>query len=63
MTVDIPIVADCTLALSAINRWLDGKGDGGEHAVQEQLAPWRRQIADWQAAHPLAYTDLLITWR
>ena len=56
VTVDIPIVADCTLALSAINRWLDGKGDGGEHAVQEQLAPWRRQIADWQAAHPLAYT-------
>ena len=57
VTVDIPIVADCTLALSAINRWLDGKGDGGEHAVQEHLAPWRRQIADWQAAHPLAYTD------
>ena len=25
VTVDIPIVADCTLALSAINRWLDGK--------------------------------------
>jgi len=54
--VDIPIVADCRLALAAMNQWLD------EHQVEpkEMRAKheaWFDQIRQWQEKHPLTYRD------
>ena len=57
VTVDIPIVADCKLALAAMNRWFDNVENCSEAAQRDQTAPWRAQIREWQTAHPLGYTD------
>jgi acetolactate synthase-1/2/3 large subunit len=55
--VDIPIVADCKYALTAINRWFDVQDDfnGKEHG--EKLAPWLDDINDWKRKHPLGYVE------
>ena len=55
--VDIPIVADCKLALAALNRWLDAAPDFNADATREQYAPWREQIQAWEKAHPLSYIE------
>ena len=57
VTVDIPLVADCKLALAAINQHLDELATFSEAAKQEELAPWRKQIAEWNSEHPLTYQD------
>jgi acetolactate synthase I/II/III large subunit len=55
--VDIPIVADCKYALTAINNWLNThKGlEPGENTSRNQ--PWIDTINDWKAKYPLTYKD------
>lgn len=57
VSVDIPIVADCKLALAAMNQWLDNASDYSESAMREQLGPWLEQLHTWEKAHPLSYVD------
>ena len=55
--VDIPIVADCKYALTAMNRWFDVQDDfnGKEHG--EKLGTWLDDINDWKRKHPLGYVE------
>jgi len=55
--VDIPIVADCKYALTAMNRWFDVQDgfNGKEHG--EKLVPWLDDINDWKRKHPLGYVE------
>ena len=55
--VDIPIVADCKYALTAMNRWFDVQDDfnGKEHG--EKLVPWLDDINDWKRKHTLGYVE------
>jgi len=55
--VDIPIVADCKYALTAMNRWFDVQDNfnGKEHG--EKLDPWLNDINDWKRKHPLGYVE------
>ncbi len=55
--VDIPIVADCNLALQAMNAWLDKSDEFKEKDVTEHHQPWVEQVREWDAKHPLAYMD------
>ena len=55
--VDIPIVADCKYALTAINRWFDVQDDFNEKEQAEKLAPWLDDINDWKRKHPLGYVE------
>ncbi|NQS70918.1 MAG: biosynthetic-type acetolactate synthase large subunit [Desulfobulbaceae bacterium] len=57
VSVDIPIVADCKLALAAINNWFNNLQDFSESAMHEQLGPWLAQVREWQQAYPLGYID------
>jgi len=56
VTVDIPIVADCKHALTAMNSWLDSSGANIEEAAASH-APWIEIIAAWTKKHPMAYLD------
>jgi len=56
VTVDIPIVADCKHALTAMNSWLDSSGANIEEAAASH-APWIEIIAEWTKKHPMAYLD------
>lgn len=55
--VDIPIVADCKYALTAINRWFDVQEDFNEKEQGERLDPWLDEINDWKRKHPLGYVE------
>jgi acetolactate synthase I/II/III large subunit len=55
--VDIPIVADCRLALQAMNAWLDKSADYRPGETVELHQPWVDQVKEWDAKHPLAYMD------
>lgn len=55
--VDIPIVADCKLALAAMNAWLDKSSDYNPAETAEQHQPWVDQVKEWDAKHPLAYME------
>jgi acetolactate synthase-1/2/3 large subunit len=55
--VDIPIVADCKLALAAMNAWLDKSSDYNPAEIAEQHQPWVDQVKEWDAKHPLAYME------
>ena len=55
--VDIPIVADCKYALTAINRWFDVQDDFNEKNQAEKLGPWLDDINDWKRKHPLGYVE------
>jgi acetolactate synthase-1/2/3 large subunit len=55
--VDIPIVADCKLALAAMNAWLDKSSDYNSAETAEQHQPWVDQVKEWDAKHPLAYME------
>ncbi|AGF79130.1 acetolactate synthase, large subunit [Desulfocapsa sulfexigens DSM 10523] len=56
VTVDIPIVADCKHALTAMNSWLDSSGANIEEAAASHT-PWIEIIAEWTKKHPMAYLD------
>ncbi len=55
--VDIPIVADCKHALTAINSWLDRCETLDIKAEKEKHVPWLNQIKDWKNKHPLGYVE------
>ena len=55
--VDIPIVADCKNALTAINKWFDTSADFKQVEQAERLRPWFALISEWTAKHPLAYKE------
>jgi acetolactate synthase I/II/III large subunit len=55
--VDIPMVADCKLALQAMNNWLDKADAFNPEQVAEHHQPWIEQVKEWDAKHPLAYMD------
>jgi acetolactate synthase-1/2/3 large subunit len=55
--VDIPIVADCKYALTAMNRWFDVQEDFDGKEQGEKLGPWLDDINDWKRKHPLGYVE------
>lgn len=55
--VDIPIVADCKNALSAINEWFKTKANINLEDEAERHRPWFNLINEWTAKHPLAYKE------
>jgi acetolactate synthase-1/2/3 large subunit len=55
--VDIPIVADCTHALTGMNAWFDRSKDFQEETVKEKHEPWLEQIKEWKNEHPLGYVE------
>ena len=55
--VDIPIVADCKYALTAMNRWFDGQKDFSGKKHVKKLKTWLDDINDWKKKHPLGYVD------
>jgi len=57
VTVDIPIVADCKHALSAMNTWLARSSEFDAKATVAKHAPWLEEIAAWKKKHPLGYVQ------
>ena len=55
--VDIPIVADCKLALAAMNAWFDKSGECRPDEVAAAHQTWIEQVKEWDAKHPLAYME------
>ena len=55
--VDIPIVADCKYALTAMNRWFDIQEDFNGKEQEEKLGPWLDEINNWKRDHPLGYVE------
>ena len=55
--VDIPIVADCKLALAAMNAWLDASSEFNGEEIKAQHQPWVDQVMEWNEKHPLSYMD------
>ncbi|MBV5305070.1 MAG: biosynthetic-type acetolactate synthase large subunit [Desulfobulbaceae bacterium] len=55
--VDIPIVADCKQALSAMNTWFNTSSDFNREQVSASHEPWRATIDDWAKKHPMTYID------
>jgi len=55
--VDTPIVADCKMALTAMNAWFDQEKDIDMREQEAALAAWLETIRGWQASHPLTYKD------
>jgi acetolactate synthase I/II/III large subunit len=53
--VDIPIVADCKNALTAMNLWFSGNSSSSCVEQVERLKPWFAIIEGWTAKHPLGY--------
>jgi acetolactate synthase-1/2/3 large subunit len=55
--VDIPIVADCKYALTAMNRWFDVQEDFNAKDQGEKLEPWLDDINNWKRKHPLGFVE------
>ena len=55
--VDIPIVADCRHALTAMNTWLSRTSDFNRDDIVSKHEPWHKQIKEWKAKHPLGYVE------
>ncbi|MBC8208040.1 MAG: biosynthetic-type acetolactate synthase large subunit [Desulfobulbaceae bacterium] len=55
--VDIPIVADCKHALTAMNSWLDQAKDLNEDEIKTKHEPWLANINEWTEKHPMGYTN------
>ena len=55
--VDIPIVADCKYALTAINNWLNSQKAPQPGKTDARLKEWLATINQWKAEHPLSYKD------
>lgn len=53
--VEVPIVADCRLALQALQAHFTQKG-GYEH-LQEQYASWRNKLLSWVKSQPLTFAE------
>jgi len=55
--VDIPIVADCRHALTAMNVWFDKSQGFDKKAAKEQHKAWHKRIKEWKTRHPLGYLE------
>ncbi len=55
--VDIPIVADCKHALTAMNSWFAGAADVNTKQVAEKHNPWLETVNAWLQKHPMSYLD------
>ena len=55
--VDVPIVADCKKALTAMNSWFNNQQDISVEAEKSKHQDWFNQITNWQKLHPLGYQD------
>ena len=55
--VDIPIVADCKHALTAMNTWFDRNDACDPAATIEKHGPWLNEISEWKTKHPLGYVQ------
>ncbi len=55
--VDIPIVADCKHALTAMNTWFNTSSDFNRDQVAASHEPWRATIDEWTKKHPMSYLD------
>ena len=53
--VDIPIVADCKHALTAMNTWFNNASDFNRDQVAASHEPWRATIDEWTKKHPMSY--------
>lgn len=53
--VDIPIVADCKHALTAMNNWFNTSSDFNRDQVAASHEPWRETIDEWNRKHPMTY--------
>ncbi len=56
VSVDIPIVADCKHALTAMNSWFASSGEDLEK-VATKHNPWNEIIREWTKKHPMQYID------
>ena len=55
--VDIPIVADCKYALTAINNWFSSEKTLDLTGTPARHQAWIETINQWKAEHPLSYKD------
>jgi acetolactate synthase I/II/III large subunit len=55
--VDIPIVADCKYALTAINNWFNTEKSVNLSETMARHQPWLDTINDWKTQYPLTYKD------
>jgi len=55
--VDIPIVADCKHALTAMNAWFNNSSDFNREQVSASHEPWLATINEWTKKHPMCYLD------
>ncbi len=55
--VDIPIVADCKHALTAMNAWFNTSSDFNREQVAASHEPWLETIGEWTKKHPMCYLD------
>jgi len=53
--VDIPIVADCKHALTAMNNWFNTSSDFNRDQVAASHEPWHSTIGEWTKKHPMTY--------
>ncbi|MBM9604223.1 biosynthetic-type acetolactate synthase large subunit [Desulfopila inferna] len=53
--VDVPIVADCKSALTAMNTLFDDEKNFSLSAEAAKHLPWLEIINDWSTKHPLSY--------
>ncbi|MDR3629232.1 MAG: biosynthetic-type acetolactate synthase large subunit [Desulfocapsaceae bacterium] len=55
--VNIPIVADCKYALTAINNWLNSETIPKPGDASARHQDWLATINQWKTDHPLSYKD------
>jgi acetolactate synthase-1/2/3 large subunit len=55
--VDIPIVADCQYALTAINSWFFKEPGINLKEEAAQHEPWLETIREWNEKYPMTYKD------
>lgn len=55
--VDVPIVADCKLALQAINACLEANPSFSPQEIASRHNAWVEQVNEWENKHPLAYQE------
>ena len=55
--VDIPIVADCKHALTAMNNWFNSENDSNVAEAAASHKPWLKTIKEWNDKHPMAYAN------
>ncbi len=53
--VDVPIVADCKKALTAMNKWFDSEENSDLPKEAEKHLPWFDTIKSWDREHPMIY--------